>query len=141
MNKLLRIGWALGWRFVVSRAVFYAVTFAAGHIKPLRGLPVSWVLALRYSNYTFCLLAFGLAIWAALDPRGRRWLAVAGTSLVYTAATLVLCGAWSGSVNRPYLFLCILGSGVAGLVAPWVVQAFVTRAARGHSRMNRAPSS
>ncbi len=141
MNKLLRIGWALCWRFAVSRAVFYDVTFAAGQIKPLRGLPVSWVLALRYSYYTFCLLAFGLAIWAALDPRGRRGLAVAGTSLVYTAATMVLCGAWAGSVDRPYLFLCILGNGVAGLVAPWVVQVLVTRAARGHSQTDKLRAS
>ena len=48
-----------------------------------------------------------------------------------------LCGAFSGAMDRPYLFLAILGSGVAGLVAPWVIQALATRLAQGHAQAEK----
>ena len=133
MDKLLRIGWALGWRLAVSGALFYACRFAAVSVQQFRGrslrTPVSWGLSLHYCAYTFCLLAVSLATWAALDRRGRRWFAVAGTSLLYTIVASAWCGAFSGAVDRPYLFMAILCSGVAGLAAPWVVQALAARPA------------
>ena len=136
MDKLLRIGWALGWRLAVSGALFYASRFAAVSVQQFRGrslrVPISWGISLHYCTFTFGLLAFGLAAWAALNQLGRRWPAVAGTSLLYTVVASALCGAFSGAVDRPYLFLAILGSGVAGLVAPWVVQALAARLAQGN---------
>ena len=43
-----------------------------------------------------------------------------------------------GAMNRPYLFLYILSSGVAGLVAPWLVQALATRVVRAPARTESA---
>ena len=100
MNKLLRIGWAVGWRLAISWGVFNAGTFAAGHVQRLRGqtwgMPVSWVLSVKYSFYTFCVLAVGLAVFAALDQRGRRWPAVVGTGLLCIALASAWYGAWWG---------------------------------------------
>ena len=141
MNKLLRIGWALGWRLAVSGAIFSASRFAVGSVQQFRGrplrVPISWGLSLHYCAYSFCLLAVGLAAWAALDQRGRRWPAVAGASLLYIVVASALCGAFLGAVDRLYLFLAILGSGVAGLVAPWVIQALATRLAQGHAQAEK----
>lgn len=109
MDKLPRVGWVLGWRLAVSGALFYVSRFAAVSVQQFRGrslrAPISWGLSLHYCAYAFGLLAVCLAAWAALDPRGRRWSAVACTSLLYTVVASVLCGAFSGTVDRPYLFL------------------------------------
>ena len=138
MNKLLRIGWALCWRLAVSGGVFYVINLAVKRVQQIRGrsfrVPIPWGISLYYCFYTFCLLAVGLAVWASLDPRGRRWPAVAGTSMLYTVGASTLCGAFWGFVNRPYLFLYMVGSGVAGLVTPWLVQVLATRAARLHAQ-------
>ena len=77
-------------------------------------------------------------MFAALDQRGRRWPAVVGTGLLCIALASAWCGAWWGAMNRPYLFLYILSSGVAGLVAPWLVQALATRVVRAPARTESA---
>jgi hypothetical protein len=142
MDKLLRISWAFGWRLAVSVALFFACQFAVVNVQQFRGrslrVPISWGISLHYCAYTFGLFAVGLATWAALNQLGRRWPAVAGTSLLYTVVASALCGAFSGAVDRPYLLLAILGSGVAGLVAPRVVQALAARLTQGNTQAAKA---
>ncbi len=134
MHELLRVGWAFGWRMAASFGGFQVAWFAGAVLERLRGrpsgLPVSWVLSLNYSLYTFGLLARGLAAWTALALRGRRGAAVARVGLAYTLAALVLCGAWTGSVDRPYRLLLLIGCGWLGLATPWVVECILARLAQ-----------
>jgi hypothetical protein len=142
MNRLLRIGCSLTWRLAIAWGVFNAGTFVAIHVQLLRGrtwgMPVSHVLASRFSLHTFYLLAIGLSVWATLNPQGRQWRAVAGTSLLYATVAWMWFGGWAGDIDRPYLLLYIISSGVAGLVAPWVMQTLVTRVAHVYTLTDRA---